>query len=302
MNATGNMRGNFDLSFKKIIGHEGGYTNDPRDRGGPTKYGVILKVLRTWRGYDEDDPTITAADVEALTLAEAKKIFRARYWDLLKCDQMPDGIDYVTVDYGYNSGVNRSAKFLQQQLKVDGLYKGRVDGQIGAGTLKAANQIEDVTDFIDRFQDARLAYLKTIYGWPTYKNGWTKRVKQVRADGIAMATGRKTIEAGLTRVPTHDADPAAYAASKSPEQTGLQTAGMGGFGSMATETAQQIAPHIEAFMVLKILFLVLTVAGAAYAAWALYKRNTSVGGDDTDDTDARRAVDTATQQARARCF
>ena len=56
------MKQNFDLVFRHLLASEGGYTNDPRDRGGPTRWGVTLEVLRVWR----KDDTLTAKDVKAL--------------------------------------------------------------------------------------------------------------------------------------------------------------------------------------------------------------------------------------------
>ena len=67
---------------------EGGYTNDPNDPGGPTKFGITQQTLAIWRG-----DSVTAEDVQALTINEATAIYGTKYFNAMHCAQMPVGVD-----------------------------------------------------------------------------------------------------------------------------------------------------------------------------------------------------------------
>jgi lysozyme family protein len=79
-------------------------------------------------------PRATAADVRAMKVAEAKTIYRAKYWDAMRCDELPAGVDYCVFDYAVNSGVGRAPKVLQRCLGI------AVSGRIDDATLHAAGQ------------------------------------------------------------------------------------------------------------------------------------------------------------------
>src|SRR6266704_3490079 len=103
------MRQNFNDCLNRLLKDEGGYTNDPRDPGGPTNFGITLidyrKYIRT---------SGSAEDVRKMNIEDAKKIYRSKYWDALKCDTLPSGVDYTVFDYGVNSGIGRSKRVLDR--------------------------------------------------------------------------------------------------------------------------------------------------------------------------------------------
>ncbi|MBV9954513.1 MAG: glycoside hydrolase family 108 protein, partial [Pseudolabrys sp.] len=115
------MQQNFEPALARLLVHEGGYSNHPADPGGPTKFGV---TIFDYRKYVKAGAT--AADVKATTVAEARAIYRTKYWEALRCDELPAGLDYAVFDFGVNSGVARAAKTLQRILGV------AEDGRIGA--------------------------------------------------------------------------------------------------------------------------------------------------------------------------
>ena len=97
----------YDEALERVLVHEGGYTNHPSDPGGPTNWGITIHDARAHWKKDA-----TAADVRGMPLAVAKEIYRSKYWDVLRCDDLPAGVDYAVFDFGVNSGVGRSAKVL----------------------------------------------------------------------------------------------------------------------------------------------------------------------------------------------
>ncbi|MEJ2435465.1 MAG: glycosyl hydrolase 108 family protein [Pseudolabrys sp.] len=72
----------YDEALRRLLAHEGGYTNHPSDPGGPTNFGI---TIYDYRKYIKRNAT--AADVRAMTVGEAKAIYRKRYWDSQRCDE-----------------------------------------------------------------------------------------------------------------------------------------------------------------------------------------------------------------------
>jgi hypothetical protein len=95
---------NFDKCFKFILQFEGGFTNDPKDPGGPTNLGITQATLSAFIGRQA-----TIAEVKALTPAKAAPIYRGKFWDHVNGDNLPVGIDLAVFDFGVHSGPSRGA-------------------------------------------------------------------------------------------------------------------------------------------------------------------------------------------------
>ena len=87
----------YDEALRRLLAHEGGYTNHPSDPGGPTNFGI---TIYDYRKYVK--PNATAAEVRSMKLDEAKAIYRTKYWAAQRCDELPAGVDYSIFDYGVN--------------------------------------------------------------------------------------------------------------------------------------------------------------------------------------------------------
>lgn len=170
---------NFNESLRLVLRHEGGYTNHPSDPGGPTNFGITIHDYRRYI-----NPNGTASDVKNMKLAQAATIYRARYWDIQHCDEMPSGVDYAMFDYGVNSGVGRSQKVLQRILKV------AVDGIIGAKTL-AALKAQDPQFVVLAICRERLGFLQALRTWPVFGKGWGRRVSEVQDTALRMVRAEK---------------------------------------------------------------------------------------------------------------
>ena len=103
----------YEAALARLLAHEGGYTDHPSDPGGPTNFGI---AIHDYRQYFR--PGATAADVKAMALDEARRIYRAKYWDAQRCDDLPAGVDNAVLDYGVNSGIGRSGKVLRRCLDL----------------------------------------------------------------------------------------------------------------------------------------------------------------------------------------
>ncbi len=168
---------NYDVSLRRLLAHEGGYTNHPADPGGPTNFGITIVDYRKYA-----KPDATAADVRAMTLDQAKAIYRAKYWDAQRCNELPSGVDYAVFDYGVNSGIGRSGKVLRRILKLPDNTSVVNDAVIAAA--RAGNAKALVTAICDE----RLRFLQSLKTWPVFGGGWGRRVAAVKAVALAMAT------------------------------------------------------------------------------------------------------------------
>jgi lysozyme family protein len=168
------MKDNFETSLALVLEHEGGYVNHPKDPGGATNFGVTQAVYSAYR-KTQGKPN---QSVKFITTAETRAIYKFQYWDRVRGDLMPLGLDYAVFDFAVNSGVGRASKYLQAVLGV------AQDGQIGARTL-AAIQSPKATIFA--LCARRMSFLRNLGTFLTFGKGWTRRVTGVRAKALDMA-------------------------------------------------------------------------------------------------------------------
>lgn len=175
------MQDTFEAIQPHLFGHEGGFANRPEkaDPGGPTKYGITIRTLGQWRGRN-----VTIDDVRNLTRAEARQIYKAQYWDMVRGDRLPAGLDYAVFDFGVNSGPGRAARHLQKLLGVS------VDGLIGLETLNALDHHPDIPGLIKTYCAARLRYMSGLKNWRFNKTGWRRRVGDVQELSLQFYRGR----------------------------------------------------------------------------------------------------------------
>ena len=117
--------------------------------------------------------------MRALTPADVAPLYKERYWDKVKADELPAGVDYVVFDTAINSGPGRAAKLLQEAIGAT------PDGAIGPLTLRAIAAMP-AAEVINKFQDSRLVYLQTLPTWPTFGRGWARRVAEGRTAALQM--------------------------------------------------------------------------------------------------------------------
>jgi lysozyme family protein len=169
-------RHTYDEALRRLLVHEGGYTNHPSDPGGPTNFGITIYDYRMYI-----DPKGQARDVRAMSVDQAKKIYRAKYWDVQRCDELPPGVDYAVFDYGVNSGVGRSGKVLRRLVGLRDHTSSITDEVIAAVAQR------DPATLVDAMCAERMRFLQGLKTWRTFGNGWGRRVQEVRAAARKMA-------------------------------------------------------------------------------------------------------------------
>jgi lysozyme family protein len=151
---------NFDQAFDALLKHEGGYSDHAADPGGKTRYGITEAVAREV-GY--------RGEMRELPLELAKRIYRERYWDAVKADQLPSTVRYLVFDAAVNSGVGQAARWLQRAVKV------KDDGVIGPMTLMAVKQ-SNPEALARRVLAQRLRFMSGLANWPAFSRGWARRI------------------------------------------------------------------------------------------------------------------------------
>lgn len=162
------MQADYAECERRVLLSEGGYTNDPRDPGGPTNFGITLHDARAyWK------PDATAEDVRAMPKGVAVEIYKTKYWDKVGGDDLPAGVDYAVFDYGVNSGVGRATKVLDSILET--------------------HQDYTLPQIVNAICDERMAFLRRLHTFPHFGAGWTRRVNSVRSYALHLATEAQSV-------------------------------------------------------------------------------------------------------------
>jgi len=151
---------NFDTAFDHLLGHEGAYSFHPDDPGGETMWGVTVAVARE-NGY--------LGPMKSLPADVAKAIYKKRYWDAVRADDMPPAIRYHVFDAAVNSGTGQAVKWLQRAVGVPD------DGHVGPITFNAARAAHP-GDLIRRMNAHRLKFMTDLKNWPSFSRGWARRI------------------------------------------------------------------------------------------------------------------------------
>lgn len=170
------MKASFDAALEAILRHEGGFVNHPDDPGGMTNLGVTKTVWEEWVGHPVDEK-----QMRALTPEMVAPLYKKKYWDKVKGDELPDGVDYAVFDAAVNSGPGRAAKWLQGCVGVE------QDGGIGPKTLAAVAAF-DPKELVEDYAKRRLSFLMDLPHWGTFGKGWSRRVAEVQNTAYTMTS------------------------------------------------------------------------------------------------------------------
>jgi lysozyme family protein len=167
---------NFETCLALMLAHEGGFVNHPKDPGGMTNLGVTKRVWEEWVGHEVDEK-----QMRALTPETVAPLYKRKYWDAVRADDLVDGVDYCVFDVAVNSGPGRAVKFLQSCVGVT------ADGGFGPRTLAAVKEAEkDAAQLIEMYCAKRLEFLQSLQTFETFGKGWSRRVQEVKDKALKM--------------------------------------------------------------------------------------------------------------------
>ena len=170
------MKDNFEQCLAITLAHEGGWADHPKDPGRATMKGITIGTYAQFKGRK-----VTKDELRNISDADLRTIYRRNYWDKVRGDDLPTGLDLVAFDGAVNSGPSRGARWLQHGVGA------LPDGKIGPETVRAAT-VPNAAQAIGRACDARLSFLRSLKTWATFGKGWSSRVADIRAKAVRMAS------------------------------------------------------------------------------------------------------------------
>jgi len=168
------MQSNWQKSFEMMLKSEGGYVNNPADPGGMTNLGVTKATWENWVGRASDE-----AEMRGLTPEKVAPLYKNKFWDMCRCDDLPSGVDYLVFDFAVNAGPGRSAKTLQTAVGAT------PDGGIGPMTLAAVAKY-DANELVEKFSQAKEDFYRSLSTFGTFGKGWLNRVADVKLKASSM--------------------------------------------------------------------------------------------------------------------
>ncbi len=173
---------NYKPLVQQLLGIEGGVADRPahEDPGGLTNLGVTQAVYDKWRAHKG----LPAQSVRKITKTAAIELYKTNYWDTVRADDLPSGVDFAVFDYSVNSGPRKAVADLQAVIGA------KIDGIVGLDTMTRL-AVCDPADVINGICDRRWAFMQRLKNFKYNKNGWRTRVAHVRAEGLKMAAGLK---------------------------------------------------------------------------------------------------------------
>lgn len=169
------MKENFDKSLALILKHEGLYVDHPQDPGGATMKGITLATFTEFKGR-----AMSKEELCAISDADVRAIYKSRYWDAVRADELKPGVDLLAFDMAVNKGVGRAAKLMQRGAGVT------EDGALGPKSMAAINAL-DAHDFIAKVSEARRDFYKSLKTFPTFGKGWLRRVDETEKEALHAA-------------------------------------------------------------------------------------------------------------------
>jgi len=223
---------NYPACLREVLKHEGGYSDHPHDRGGPTMYGITQAVARE-NGY--------FGDMRHMPMSVAEQIYRPKYWDAVGGNALAAGVDLAVFDFAVNSGPPRARA-----------YYARVAGGPPVDVIKALCA-------------ARLAFVKALATWATFGRGWTRRIVSIEAVGVKMALAAAGKPSDQVRRELRKEGAAAGGQVKKDAGKAAGTAGAGG-ASQAPQSPAQVDWALDWALVPKLAIAIIVIGAFVYFA------------------------------------
>jgi lysozyme family protein len=170
------MKNNYDLALAHVLKSEGLWSDNPKDPGGATMKGITLAVYREWKR----NPHISKDELKAIPDQEVHDLYKQLYWDKIRGDELPSGIDYAVFDSAVNMGVGRASKLIQEAAGV------ATDGVLGQASLSAI-QKADTKELIEKFSQLKENFYRSLKTFDTFGKGWLNRVAEVKTFANSIA-------------------------------------------------------------------------------------------------------------------
>lgn len=168
------MIDNWNTALAKVLEYEGGFVNHPRDTGGVTNLGITKRVYEEWV-----QRPVSIQEMRELTVMHVAPIYEHEYWDRVRGDELPDGVDLMLFDFAVNAGVKRAIRTAQWVVGA------KVDGIIGPKTM-AAIASYDPMQFIQEYTERKLAFYRRLRNYDVFGRGWERRSQKTQIAALDL--------------------------------------------------------------------------------------------------------------------
>lgn len=215
--ANTNFTDDFLRAHPVTAGWEGGWSNHKADPGGKTMYGVTEAKWFEWL----DRHGFKRRPVRSITKGEALQLYYEEFWLKAGCESLFPGVDLAVYDASVNSGVGRGRKWLLASLDKQNRHD---------RTVKAICA-------------ARLGFVQTLKHWRDFGRGWSNRIADIEAKGVAWALAAMHDRQSVAEQLRDEAGERAAIARK--QGAGAAGAGVGGAGAVVVEVPADPASAVE---------------------------------------------------------
>jgi lysozyme family protein len=166
----------FLKAFELLIGHEGGYSNNPDDPGNWTGGGRGQGQLKGTK-FGISAASYPDLDIVNLTLTQAEDIYERDYWMKARCMDLPPRLAFHVFDAAVNNGVGAAVRWLQGAVGIgqDGVY----GPQTQAAVARALTNDPDDLNIAAEMHAQRLYFMAGLSTWQTFGRGWSRRLAKV---------------------------------------------------------------------------------------------------------------------------
>ena len=169
------MEASFFKSLEMVLHHEGGFVDHPDDPGGATNKGITHKTYADFL----ERPLEDVNELKNIPDRHVEIIYKQLYWDRVRGDELPAGVDFATVDWAVNSGPGRAARGLQSVVNAT------QDGAIGPLTI-AAVKGKGPRSVIEDLAEERERFYRSLKTFDTFGKGWLRRNQETRDFAFEM--------------------------------------------------------------------------------------------------------------------
>ena len=167
------MDDSFDSSLEFTLAEEGGYTDHPTDLRFVSNHGISLSRLRRFMR----DPGLGTDDVRHIPCATVRAMYMADFWNRIRCDALPVGIDLMAFDHAVNAGPDRAGRALQLAV---GHKRADIDGAVGPDTLGRV-ALADTLTLLDSLAAMQRTSYRQMAAFGLFGDDWLARLDRRRA-------------------------------------------------------------------------------------------------------------------------
>jgi lysozyme family protein len=168
------MQANYPRCLANTLNEEGGFSNDPRDSGGPTMRGIIQREYTAYRRRKG----LSDQSVRYISEAELQEIYAGNYWRPMCGDLWPKGPDQIVFDIAVNSGTGRAPAIM-------GAAIGSSSRDPATLAALAANS-NDKVGIVKRACARRSSFYRSLSNFDAFGRGWLARNARMEAIGVKM--------------------------------------------------------------------------------------------------------------------